>query len=90
MQNMKTCRAVYTTTQTNITDHLFLFHYFSRVSINGNTVDCSPVPKYKRDLVQKMKMLHAELSTLQPQTGHCRVEVSRENIFEVRQSGDIM
>ncbi|XP_072030008.1 E3 ubiquitin-protein ligase SMURF2-like [Amphiura filiformis] len=49
--------------------------------VNGNT-DCSPVPKYKRDLVQKMKMLHAELSTLQPQTGHCRVEVSRENIFE--------
>ena len=50
--------------------------------VNSNT-DRSPVPKYKRDLVQKMKMLHAELSTLQPQTGHCRVEVSRENIFEV-------
>ncbi|XP_041474535.1 E3 ubiquitin-protein ligase SMURF2-like [Lytechinus variegatus] len=48
---------------------------------NGNT-DSSPVPKYKRDLVQKMKLLHAELATVQPQTGHCRIEVSRENIFE--------
>ena len=42
----------------------------------------SPLPRYKRDLVQKMKILHQELRALQPQTGHCRIEVSREEIFE--------
>jgi len=44
----------------------------------------SPLPKYKRDLVQKMKILRQELHALQPQTGHCRIEVSRDEIFEVR------
>ncbi|KAJ8037541.1 E3 ubiquitin-protein ligase SMURF2 [Holothuria leucospilota] len=44
--------------------------------------ESTPVPKYKRDLVQKMKVLHTELLGLRPQTGHCRIEVSRENIFE--------
>lgn len=44
----------------------------------------SPVPKYKRDLVQKLKILKLELQNLQPQGGHCRMEVSREEIFEVR------
>ncbi|XP_071960768.1 E3 ubiquitin-protein ligase SMURF2-like isoform X2 [Antedon mediterranea] len=39
-------------------------------------------PRYQRDLVQKLKSIHAELQQLQPQTGHCRLEVSRENIFE--------
>ncbi|XP_033123760.1 E3 ubiquitin-protein ligase SMURF2-like [Anneissia japonica] len=39
-------------------------------------------PRYQRDLVQKLKSLHAELQQLQPQAGHCRLEVSRENIFE--------
>ena len=43
----------------------------------------SPLPKYKRDLVQKMKVLRQELHALQPPTGHCRIEVSREEIFEV-------
>ena len=43
----------------------------------------SPVPKYKRDLVQKLKILKLELQNLQPQGGHCRMEVSREEIFEV-------
>jgi len=42
----------------------------------------SPLPKYKRDLVQKMKILRQELHALQPQTGHCRIEVSRDEIFE--------
>ncbi|CAH1794803.1 unnamed protein product [Owenia fusiformis] len=44
--------------------------------------DDMPLPKYKRDLVQKMKTLKSELQQLQPQTGHCRIEVSREDIFE--------
>ncbi|XP_076442818.1 E3 ubiquitin-protein ligase SMURF2-like [Babylonia areolata] len=38
--------------------------------------------KHKRDLVQKMKVLRHEFQSLQPQTGHCRLEVSREEIFE--------
>jgi len=42
----------------------------------------SPLPKYKRDLVQKMKILRQELHALQPQSGHCRIEVSRDEIFE--------
>ncbi|XP_018612824.1 E3 ubiquitin-protein ligase SMURF2-like isoform X5 [Scleropages formosus] len=44
--------------------------------------ECLTVPRYKRDLVQKLKTLRQELSQQQPQAGHCRVEVSREEIFE--------
>lgn len=40
------------------------------------------LPRYKRDLVQKMKVLKQEISSLQPQAGHCRLEVSREEVFE--------
>ncbi|KAF3846896.1 hypothetical protein F7725_003974 [Dissostichus mawsoni] len=39
--------------------------------------ECLTVPKYKRDLVQKLKILRQELSQQQPQAGHCRIEVSR-------------
>ncbi|CAB1344896.1 unnamed protein product [Coregonus sp. 'balchen'] len=45
--------------------------------------ECLTVPKYKRDLVQKLKILRQELSNQQPQAGHCRIEVCREEIFEV-------
>ncbi|KAI5622734.1 E3 ubiquitin-protein ligase SMURF1 isoform X1, partial [Silurus asotus] len=38
--------------------------------------------RYERDLVQKLKVLRHELSLQQPQAGHCRIEVSREEIFE--------
>lgn len=48
--------------------------------------ECLTVPKYKRDLVQKLKILRQELSQHQPQAGHCRIEVSREEIFEVRRT----
>lgn len=41
------------------------------------------LPRYKRDLVAKMKILRTELQTMQPQSGHCRLEVSRTEIFEV-------
>lgn len=41
-----------------------------------------PPPGAKRDLVHKMKTLRSQLSAMQPQTGHCRIETSRENIFE--------
>lgn len=40
------------------------------------------LPKYRRDLVGKMRALRAELQVLQPQSGHCRLEVSRTEIFE--------
>ncbi|KAF7993940.1 hypothetical protein HCN44_011209 [Aphidius gifuensis] len=40
------------------------------------------LPKYKRDLVAKLKCLRGELNALQPQSGHCRLEVSRNEIFE--------
>jgi hypothetical protein len=48
-----------------------------------NKENDSPLPKYKRDLVQKMKVLRQELHNMQSQAGHCRIEVSREEIFEV-------
>nr|XP_023019400.1 E3 ubiquitin-protein ligase SMURF2 isoform X1 [Leptinotarsa decemlineata]XP_023019401.1 E3 ubiquitin-protein ligase SMURF2 isoform X2 [Leptinotarsa decemlineata] len=40
------------------------------------------LPKYRRDLVAKLKVLRAELTALQPQSGHCRLEVSRSEVFE--------
>lgn len=43
------------------------------------------LPRYKRDLVAKIKILRTELQTMQPQSGHCRLEVSRTEIFEVYQ-----
>uniref|UniRef100_A0A023F2R2 E3 ubiquitin-protein ligase n=2 Tax=Triatoma infestans TaxID=30076 RepID=A0A023F2R2_TRIIF len=44
--------------------------------------DGEMLPKYRRDLVAKQKILKGELSALQPQSGHCRIEVSRQEIFE--------
>lgn len=40
------------------------------------------LPKYRRDLVGKLRALRAELTTMQPQSGHCRLEVSRIEVFE--------
>ncbi|XP_053608063.1 E3 ubiquitin-protein ligase SMURF2 [Plodia interpunctella] len=40
------------------------------------------LPKYKRDLAAKARALRAELQALQPQTGHCRIEVSRNEVLE--------
>ena len=49
---------------------------------NSNPSSAEVLPKYKRDLVAKMKVLKSELSALQPQSGHCRLEVSRSEVFE--------
>lgn len=38
-------------------------------------LDSDALPKYKRDLAAKARVLRAELQALQPQTGHCRIEV---------------
>lgn len=48
----------------------------------GLLIDAELLPKYRRDLVGKLRALRAELTTLQPQSGHCRLEVSRNEIFE--------
>ena len=40
------------------------------------------LPKYKRDLIVKLQSLRGDLNHLQPQSGHCRMEVCRESIFE--------
>lgn len=40
------------------------------------------LPKYRRDLVSKMRVLRTELQGLQPQSGHCRLEVGRSEILE--------
>ncbi|XP_014366908.2 E3 ubiquitin-protein ligase SMURF1 [Papilio machaon] len=55
------------------------------VSANGAVPgDPEPdaLPKYKRDLAAKARVLRAELQALQPQTGHCRIEVSRNEVLE--------
>ncbi|KAG6454484.1 E3 ubiquitin-protein ligase SMURF2 [Manduca sexta] len=44
--------------------------------------DADALPKYKRDLAAKARVLRTELQALQPQTGHCRIEVSRNEILE--------
>jgi len=36
----------------------------------------------RKNLVQKMSTLRKELSSLQPQSGHCKLEISRKDIFE--------
>ena len=54
------------------------FHHHAHGSLN----DDISLPKYKRDLVAKIKVLQAELSALQPASGHCRLEVSRQEVFE--------
>lgn len=40
------------------------------------------LPKYRRDLDVKIRSFRSELQALQPQSGHCRLEVSRNEIFE--------
>lgn len=40
------------------------------------------LPKYRRDLDVKIRGLRTDLQALQPQSGHCRLEVSRAEIFE--------
>lgn len=41
-----------------------------------------PPPGSGRDLIHKMKTLRSQLNAMQPQTGHCRIETSRNNVFE--------
>lgn len=57
----------------------------AKTAINGsgkNAPSLDELPQYKRDLVAKMKVLRSELSAMQPPSGHCRLEVSRQEVFE--------
>uniref|UniRef100_A0A4W6FV72 HECT-type E3 ubiquitin transferase n=1 Tax=Lates calcarifer TaxID=8187 RepID=A0A4W6FV72_LATCA len=69
----------------SLTEHTWV-KYFSGQALSPaqlpEEAECLTVPKYKRDLVQKLKILRQELSQQQPQAGHCRIEVCREEIFE--------
>lgn len=49
---------------------------------NNNNEILSSCQLQRRNLVQKMSALRQELQTFQPQSGHCRLEVSRQDIFE--------
>lgn len=40
------------------------------------------LPKYRRDLDVKLRGFRSDLQAQQPQSGHCRLEVSRAEIFE--------
>lgn len=51
--------------------------------VGGGGGEGDVAARYERDLVHKLKLLRHELSLQQPQAGHCRIEVSREEIFEV-------
>ncbi len=54
----------------------------SLLLISGPAHAPEGLPKYKRDLVAKMKVLRQDLGPLQPQSGHCRLEVGRQEVFE--------
>ena len=59
-------------------------HRQSTIILRNNKDSETPVPIYQRDLAMKLKLLNEELFTLKPASGHCRIEVSRSKIFEVR------
>ena len=42
----------------------------------------TPPPVSRRDLVHKTRTLRAQLAVLQRKAGHCRIETSRDNVFE--------
>jgi E3 ubiquitin ligase SMURF1/2 len=48
----------------------------------GGDSPAPPPPVSRRDLVHKTRLLRAQLGALQRKAGHCRIETSRENVFE--------
>lgn len=59
-----------------------LIYFRFQGNVTGGVENDPQLPKYRRDLVQKLKVLRSDLMTQQPQTGHCRMEVSRTEVFE--------
>ena len=54
-------------------------------NVHGSRLDSgspAPPPVSKRDLVHKTRILRAQLASLQRKAGHCRIETSRDNVFE--------
>ncbi|XP_067123380.1 E3 ubiquitin-protein ligase SMURF2 isoform X2 [Centruroides vittatus] len=53
-------------------------------SLSNTTIENgeNTITRHRRDIVQKLASLRQELHSLQQQSGHCRLEVSREDIFE--------
>ncbi|XP_071551035.1 E3 ubiquitin-protein ligase SMURF2 isoform X4 [Panulirus ornatus] len=82
------------TTTMNNSNPVVLQNNSTNLQISSNTNTSGPkdavvidmesdcLPKYKRDLVAKMKVLRAELQCLQPQSGHCRLDIPRGEVFE--------
>uniref|UniRef100_A0A674D9U2 HECT-type E3 ubiquitin transferase n=1 Tax=Salmo trutta TaxID=8032 RepID=A0A674D9U2_SALTR len=64
--------------------HLTLNNWFPLMEVGGEEEggEEEVTLRYERDLVHKLKLLRHELSLQQPQAGHCRIEVSRDEIFE--------
>ncbi|XP_054165031.1 E3 ubiquitin-protein ligase SMURF2-like [Oppia nitens] len=60
-------------------DNKKISHNISNNNIN-DLLSSSQIQR--RNLVQKMSALRQELQAFQPQSGHCRLEVSRQDIFE--------
>lgn len=52
----------------------------NKASINDLAFNLQTVQR--KNLVQKMSTLRKELLNLQPQSGHCKLEVTRKDIFE--------
>ncbi|RWS15628.1 E3 ubiquitin-protein ligase SMURF2-like protein [Dinothrombium tinctorium] len=76
---------------TQFTDPRLVANYTMLKTILKNKTESSPFDKsskvecdlsQRKTLVQKMAILRQELAALLPQSGHCRLEVSRKDIFE--------
>ncbi|VVC89078.1 unnamed protein product, partial [Leptidea sinapis] len=63
---------------------------FITASAPNELSDAEALPKYKRDLAAKARVLRAELQALQPQTGHCRIEVNPEHLSYFHFAGRIL
>ena len=48
----------------------------------GKGPPLQPPPVSRRDLVHKTRLLRSQLTAMPRPAGHCRIETSRENVFE--------
>ncbi|KAH9514418.1 E3 ubiquitin-protein ligase smurf1 [Bulinus truncatus] len=71
-------------TDPRLCQNLHLIQEKMKSSVADKENEQPNLPKYKRDLVQKLKVLKQELTALQPQTGHCRLEDSYRHVMKMR------